>query len=318
MEATQPRVAVTSVLGDYLALTKPTILLLVLLTGFPALILASGKAPDWRLAFATLLGTALASAGAAAINHYMDRDIDAIMRRTRGRPLPSGRVEPHHALRFGIALGVLAAAVLLAWTTPLAAALAIGSLLYYTVFYTGWLKRTTPHNIVIGGAAGASAPLIAWAAVTGTVGWPAWIMFLVIFLWTPPHFWALALYRSDDYAAAGVPMLPVVAGERETKKQILLYTLAIIPATLSLYVIGQAGLLYAAAALILGLVFVMRAVVVARDSSVSNCMKLFGYSIAYLMLLFAVLTIDAGVRLGSHAPSLAPGAVVQGLNPAHG
>jgi protoheme IX farnesyltransferase len=297
MEATGPRAVNQTVIGDYLALTKPSILLLVLLTGLPALLLAGGRTLDWRLAAATLLGTALASAGAAAINHFMDRDIDAIMRRTRSRPLPSGRVDPRHALWFGLALGALAVLVLWTWTTPLATALALGSLLYYTVFYTGWLKRTTPHNIVIGGAAGASAPLIAWAAVTGTVGLPAWILFLVIFLWTPPHFWALALYRCDDYAAAGVPMLPVVAGPDETKRQIVLYTLAIVPATLVPALMGQASVFYAVAALILGLIFVGLAFNVRRDDRVANCMKLFSYSIAYLMLLFAFLTVDVALRL---------------------
>jgi protoheme IX farnesyltransferase len=284
-------------IGDYLALTKPTILLLVLLTGLPALILASGGSVDWILGAVTLVGTALASASAAAINHYMDRDIDAIMRRTRGRPLPAGRLDPRRALWFGLILGALSMAVLGLWTTPLATALAMISILYYTVFYTGWLKRATPQNIVIGGAAGASAPLIAWAAVTGTVGLPAWIMFLVVFLWTPPHFWALALYRSDDYAAAGIPMLPVVRGPAETKRQILLYTLVLVPATLSLAALGYAGPLYAMAAAVLGGYFIVRAVAVARNETVSNCMKLFGYSIAYLLVLFAVLTLDVVLRV---------------------
>ncbi|MBM3274267.1 MAG: protoheme IX farnesyltransferase [Candidatus Sericytochromatia bacterium] len=289
--------AVIALARDYLALTKPTILLLVLLTGLPALILASGGRVDWPLAAVTLAGTALASASAAALNHYMDRDIDAIMRRTRGRPLPAGRLDPRRALWFGLALGALSTLVLAVWTTPLATGLAVGSILYYTVFYTGWLKRATPQNIVIGGAAGASAPLIAWAAVTGTVGLPAWIMFLVVFLWTPPHFWALALYRSDDYAAAGVPMLPVVSGPAETKRQILWYTVVLVPATLSLAALGYAGPVYAVAAAALGACFIVRAVAVVRNESVSNCMKLFGYSIAYLLVLFAVLTLDVGLRL---------------------
>ncbi len=299
MQATVPttRPSVGVQLGDFLALTKPTILLLVVLTGLPALILASGGSIDWVVALAALGGTALASASAASINHYMDRDIDAIMYRTRSRPLPAGRLEPRQALWFGLLLGVLGTGVLWTWTTPLATALAVGSILYYTVLYTGWLKRATPQNIVIGGAAGASAPLIAWAAMTGTVGLPAWIMFLIVFLWTPPHFWALALYRSDDYAAAGVPMLPVVAGARATQTQILLYSVVLVPASLALTAIGQSGVLYGVTALMLGLVFLARALAVARDGSMRNCMGLFGYSIVYLMLLFAVLTIDATLRL---------------------
>ncbi|MBM3268245.1 MAG: protoheme IX farnesyltransferase [Candidatus Sericytochromatia bacterium] len=298
MEYSQPRAAALPILADYLALTKPSILLLVLLTGLPALLLAGGRNLDWRLAIATLAGTALASAGAAAINHFMDREIDAIMKRTRGRPLPAGRVEPRSALLFGVVLATISAAVLWTWTTPLATGLAIACVLYYTVFYTGWLKRATPQNIVIGGAAGASAPLIAWAAATGTIGLPAWIMFLVIFLWTPPHFWALAIYRRDEYAAAGIPMLPVVAGEAATKRQILLYTFALLPVTLSLYAAGQASAIYAGAALILGLLFIVRAAAVYREASAGNCLKLFGYSIAYLMLVFAILTLDIGFRLG--------------------
>lgn len=291
------RPSVGALLGDFLALTKPTILLVVVLTGLPALILASAGPLDLRVAVAALIGTALASASAASINHFMDRDIDAIMYRTRGRPLPAGRLEPRQALWFGLVLGILGTAVLGIWTTPLATALAVGSILYYTVLYTGWLKRATPQNIVIGGAAGASAPLIAWAAVTGGVGLPAWIMFLVVFLWTPPHFWALAIHRSEDYAAAGVPMLPVVAGVRATKVQILLYSAVLVPATLLLYFIGQTGWLYAASALILGTLFLTRAIALARNASAGNCMRLFGYSIVYLMLLFGVLTVDATLRL---------------------
>lgn len=301
MQAAAPttRPSAGALLGDFLVLTKPTILLLVVLTGLPALLLASGGRIDLVVMLAALGGTALASASAAAINHYMDRDIDAVMYRTRGRPLPAGRLEPRQALWFGIGLGVLGSAVLWLWTTPLATILAVASILYYTVFYTGWLKRATPQNIVIGGAAGASAPLIAWAAVTGTVGWPAWIMFLVVFLWTPPHFWALAIHRHDDYAAAGVPMLPVVAGIRATKIQILLYSVALVPASLLLYFIGQTGMVYAASALVLGTLFVTRAIALARNASSGNCMKLFGYSIVYLMLLFVALTIDATLGMAT-------------------
>ncbi|MEB3236047.1 MAG: heme o synthase [Candidatus Sericytochromatia bacterium] len=287
--------ALRDILRAYLTLTKPTILLTVLATGLPGLLLATGdRTLDPVLALATLLGTSLASAGAAAINHYMDRDIDAVMYRTRGRPLPTGVLDPQTALRFGILLSVLATAVLAWWTTPMATALAVGSILYYTVFYTGWLKRRTPQNIVIGGAAGASAPLICWSAVTGDLAWAPVVMFAIIFLWTPPHFWALALFRKEDYASAGVPMLPVVAGEEVTKRQILGYSVIMVLTSLALPVLGAGGTGYVAAAGLLGLGFIWMAWKVMQEASVRNCMRLFTYSIAYLLLLFGAMAVDIG------------------------
>lgn len=301
MQATSAATRSGSLVGDYLALTKPSILLLVLVTGLPALLMASHGKVSLGLGLAALVGTALASASAGAINHYMDRDIDALMARTMRRPLPSGRVDPRSALAFGLVLACLSGAVLWTWTTPLATFLALGSILYYTVFYTGWLKRSTPQNIVIGGAAGASAPLIAWAAVTGHVGLPAWVMFAVIFLWTPPHFWSLAIFRKDDYAAAGVPMLPVVAGIPATKQQIMLYTAVMVPASLALLVMRSAGIVYAVFAIALGGIFIQRAWKVLRGDSVADCLSLFRFSIVYLLLLFAALSADVAVGPFLHA-----------------
>ncbi|MEB3299029.1 MAG: heme o synthase [Candidatus Sericytochromatia bacterium] len=288
-------------LGDvvraYLTLTKPTILLTVLATGLPALLLAARDRPsDPGLVLATLGGTALASAGAAAINHYMDRDIDAVMYRTRGRPLPTGTLGPRKALAFGVLLSFLSTAILAWKTTWLATVIAVASILYYTVFYTGWLKRRTPQNIVIGGAAGASAPLICWSAVTGDMAWAPVLMFLIVFLWTPPHFWALALFRKDDYAQAGVPMLPVVAGEDVTKRQIVGYSVVMILSSFALPWWGAGGTAYLVAASVLGAGFLWLAAQLYREASVKRCMRLFTYSIAYLLLLFGALAVDIATQ----------------------
>jgi protoheme IX farnesyltransferase len=209
----------TATFAAWLELTKPRIVSLVLFTGLPALLLAARGWPEPRVAWGALVGIALSAASAASFNHYFDRDIDALMRRTRTRPLPSGALPPVAAVALGLALGAMAMAVLVATTNVLAAGLALASILYYALFYTVWLKRRTPMNIVIGGGAGASAPLIAWAAVTGNVGLPAILLASIIFLWTPPHFWALSLYRRDDYERAGLPMLPVTHGEPETRRR---------------------------------------------------------------------------------------------------
>jgi protoheme IX farnesyltransferase len=206
----------------YLELTKPRIVFLVLLTGVPALLLAAHGWPEPRIALGAVLGTALAAAAAAAFNHVFDRDIDALMVRTRTRPLPLGTIAPAQALGFAFLLAALAWLVLATLTNLLAAVVAALSIVYYAVLYTLWLKRRTPQNIVIGGGAGATAPLIAWAAVTGTIGLPAVLLSAIVFFWTPPHFWALALYRRDDYVRAGIPMLPVTHGEEETRRQIML------------------------------------------------------------------------------------------------
>lgn len=281
---------------DYWQLTKPSITLLVVVTGLPAMIMAARGMPSLSSIVLTLGGTALASGAAAAMNMYIDRDIDVIMERTRKRPLPAEKIEPKQALYFGLVLSVLATLVLAIGVNLLTAALAVASILFYVGFYTGYLKRATPQNIVIGGAAGAVAPLMGWAGVTGEIGLPAWLLFLVIFLWTPPHFWALALYRADDYAEAGVPMMPVVYGPEATRIQMVLYSLLMLPTTLVLYPLGEAGLLYLASAAVLGILFLVLAVRLWLKPDPKASMKLFGFSILYLLLLFIILTVDVAWR----------------------
>ena len=294
-------------LAGYVELTKPRIVMLVLMTGLPALLMASARA-DGNVAPARLagilVGVALAASSAACFNHYFDRDLDARMRRTARRPLPSGLLPPWHAVIEGLLLAAAAWGVLLTFGNRLAAAIGMGSILYYALVYTVWLKRRTPQNIVIGGGAGASAPLIVWAAVTGHVEPAAVLMASIVFLWTPPHFWALALYRSDDYARAGLPMLPVTHGEEETRRQILRYTLVLVPVTLALVPLGVAGPVFAVGAAVLGLLFILRVVRLRRAPSVPHAVQVFRYSILYLFALFACLTLDAALRW-HHTPVLA-------------
>jgi protoheme IX farnesyltransferase len=287
----------TASLGAWLELTKPRIVLLVLFTGVPALQLAALGWPEARLLWGTLAGITLSAASAAAFNHYFDRDIDALMRRTRARPLPSGVLPPAGALVFACVLAALALAVLLATAHPLAAAIALTSIAYYAWFYTVWLKRRTPLNIVIGGGAGASAPLIAWAAVTGRVELPAILLASIIFLWTPPHFWALSLYRRDDYERAGLPMLPVTHGEAETRRQILLYTLVLVACTMVVAPLSGLGLIYTLSAAALGAGFIAGAVRLYRTPGVPAAQSLFRYSIAYLFALFLMMLVDALVAM---------------------
>ncbi len=283
----------TATFGTWLELTKPRIVLLVLFTGVPALQLAALGWPAPRLLWGTLAGIMLSAASAASFNHYFDRDIDALMVRTRTRPLPSGALPPAAALLLGVALGVLALAVLLATANPLAAVIALASIVYYAWFYTVWLKRRTPLNIVIGGGAGASAPLIAWAAVTGRVELPAVLLASIIFLWTPPHFWALSLYRRDDYERAGLPMLPVTHGEAETRRQILLYTLVLVASTMVVAPLAGLGLIYTVSAAVLGAIFVAGAVRLYRQPGTPAAQSLFRYSIIYLFVLFLMMSLDA-------------------------
>jgi protoheme IX farnesyltransferase len=226
------------------------------------------------------------------INMYWDRDVDAIMQRTRRRAVPAGRIPPGRALWFGLVLATLAVAVLGPLVNWLSAGLAVAGILFYVFVYTIWLKRSTPQNIVIGGAAGAVPPLVGWAAVTGQVALPAILLFAIIFLWTPPHFWALALHKRQDYAAAGIPMLPVVAGDVATRRQIVRYSLALVVATLLLGPFGGAGPVYLVAALLLGAWFIHLALGIGRDDDHRSALRLFGYSIAYLMLLFTALALD--------------------------
>ena len=284
-------------LRAWLELTKPRIVSLVIFTGLPALLLAAHGWPAARLAWGALAGIALAAASAASFNHYFDRDIDALMRRTRTRPLPSGALPPIAAVLLGLVLGGLAMGVLLATTNALAAGLALASIFYYAIVYTVWLKRRTPMNIVIGGGAGASAPVIAWAAVTGRVELPAVLLASIIFLWTPPHFWALSLYRRDDYARAGLPMLPVTHGEAETRRQILVYTVVLVASTLAVIPLAGLGGLYAVSATALGAAFLAGAERLRRKPSVPNAQSLFRFSIAYLFLLFLMMSADALIAI---------------------
>ncbi|MGH9225628.1 MAG: heme o synthase [Acidimicrobiales bacterium] len=285
---TRPR----SRFAAYVALTKPRIIELLLITTVPTMVVAQRGMPPLGLIAATLVGGALAAAGANAINMYVDRDIDRIMARTRGRPLVTGEIRPANALRFAIALEVVAAVELWVLVNPLSAVLAVSATLFYVFVYTLWLKRSSTQNIVIGGAAGAVPVLVGWAAVTGTLDWAPVVLFAVIFAWTPPHFWALAIRYRDDYAAADVPMLPAVASLASTSRRILAYTIALWATTLLFYWVGRMGTIYLVAALALGGLFTWRAFQLARDSSPERAMRLFGYSITYVSLLFAAMAID--------------------------
>ncbi len=244
-----------------------------------------------------LLGTAMAAGAASALNQFWDRDIDAVMDRTSKRPIPGGLVGPSQALTFGIATGILSIVLLAVYTTWLAAALGLFSIFFYVVIYTMWLKRSTPQNIVIGGAAGATAPLIGWAAVTGEVSLEAWLMFAIIFLWTPPHFWALALYRKEEYARAGVPMMPVVAGEHATRVQMVVYTWLTLLCSVGLWFAGSSGWLYLLVAIGLGLEFLRRAHDLLARPSETGARSLFVFSIFYLLGLFIAIFLDEVLRL---------------------
>jgi protoheme IX farnesyltransferase len=288
----------------YVALTKPRIIELLLVTTVPAMVLATRDLPGiqvthWAwLTVWTLVGGSLAAGSANAINCYLDRDIDELMTRTRRRPLPAHQVEPHRAVVFGIALGVLSFAVMATFVNLLAAFLTLLAIGFYVVVYTMLLKRSTPQNIVIGGAAGALPPVIGWAAVTGNVGLPAVFLFLLVFYWTPPHFWALSLRIRKDYAAAGVPMLPVVRGVPETTRQIALYTVLLVALSVAFAAVAQMGLVYLAAAILLGGIFLAQAwrlwrVSTSEEGSTAGAIRLYRYSISYLTLLFVAVAVDA-------------------------
>jgi protoheme IX farnesyltransferase len=278
-------------LGDYLALLKPRVMSLVVFSGVVGLAVAPGELHP-VLAFTAILCIALSAGGSAAINMWYDRDIDAIMRRTQQRPLPQGTVTPQAALELG--WGLIAASTLLMGLAVnwLAATLLLGAALFYIVIYTMGLKRRTPQNIVIGGAAGAFPPVIAWSAVTGQLEWQAWILFLIIFFWTPPHFWALALYRNEDYTRAGVPMLPVVKGVRRTKLEMIIYTLILLPVSLLPAATGLGGTLYLVGAALLSTGFIVMALRVWRDATDQAARQMFGYSIIYLSALLSLLLIE--------------------------
>jgi protoheme IX farnesyltransferase len=283
----------------YFLLTKPRIIELLLVTTVPTMFIAARGVPSLWLMAATLLGGTLSAASANVLNCYLDRDIDALMRRTARRPLPAHRVDPADALRFGLVLGVAGFVWLWATVNLLSAALATAAILFYVFVYTLGLKRRSTQNIVIGGAAGAVPVLVGWAAVTGRVDLPALVLFAIIFYWTPPHFWALSLRFKDDYAAAGVPMLPVVRGARETSTQILYYTVLLVAVTLLLGPAGHMGALYLAAAVALGGAFIWRALELRRDLTGRRAIRLFSFSNTYLALLFCAMALDAVVRGGS-------------------
>ena len=276
---------------DYLTLTKPRIMTLLLLTGAAGMFVGAQGVPPLGLFGVTMLGLALACGGASALNHVLDRDIDALMgSRTEKRPVATGRVSPEQALEFGVLLSAISFALLASAVNVLTAVLALVGNLFYVLVYTRWLKRSTPQNIVIGGAAGAVPPLVGYAAATGSLALPALWLFLIVFLWTPPHFWALALMIKNAYAAAGVPMLPVVRGDRETARQIVLYSLVMVAFTV---VVGLwLGPLYTVAAVVLGAVFIALAVLLRRDLSRTRAQVLFHYSLLYLALLFTAAALD--------------------------
>lgn len=293
-------------LRDYVTLTKPRIISLLLVTTWVPMIVATRGWPDGWITLWTLLGGYAMAGGANAVNMYLDRDIDAHMPRTRLRPIPSGRMSPRHVLGFGV--GLAAAAFALFWivVNPLSALLALAGFLYYVFVYTRWLKRTSPQNIVVGGAAGAFPPLVGWAAATGEVSLTAAYLFLIVFFWTPPHFWALALVKQKDYGRAGVPMAPNVWGERDTMRQMLLYTLILIPLSLVPVLYGGMGVLYGVLALGLGLWLLRDVVRLARAAELTRpAWTLYRNSLLYLALLFGAMAVDgliAGPRLGGAEP----------------
>jgi protoheme IX farnesyltransferase len=285
--------------SDLVALTKPRIISLLLVTTVLPMFVAGERLPSAALVLWTAAGGYLMAGGANTINMWFDRDIDTVMGRTSLRPIPSGRIRPGWALAYGIALAAAAFVVLYLLVNPLAAWLALAGLLYYVFVYTVWLKRSTPLNIVLGGAAGSFPPLVGWAAATGTIDLAAVYLFAIVFYWTPPHFWALALIKQADYARAGVPMLPVVRGERETKWQILLYAVMLVPLTLAPSAFGAFGALYAAAALVLGLRLVWYCVALLRAESLQpTAWRLYRFSLLYLALLFLAMALDRAVPIG--------------------
>jgi heme o synthase len=280
-----------SLLSDYLELTKPKVQSLLLLTTIAAMYVAGD--PSAGLVMLTCLGGYLSAGGAGAVNHWFDRDIDALMARTATRPIPSGRVSPRAALLFGCTLACLSLLELTLTVNPLAAGLSFSGFLGYVFVYTVWLKRRTPQNIVIGGAAGAVPPLVGWAAVTSSLSGTAVMLFFIVFFWTPPHFWALSLLMKRDYEKVGVPMLPVVRGEAETRRQILLYSVLLYAVTQLPFCAGGFGTIYLVASLVLGLGFIAGAVLLYRRADRRSALRLYLYSLAYLALLFCAMVADA-------------------------
>jgi len=284
--------AALQTLRGYVSLTKPRILLLVIFTGLPVMGMAAGGWPAPGFVAATLLGIALAAGAANTFNCYLERDLDARMDRTRMRPLPARELAPGAALAFGLALSVISTALLQAIAGPVAAALGVASILFYVFVYTVWLKPRSPLNAVIGGAAGAAAPLIADAAVNGRVGAAGWLLFAIIFLWQPPHVWAIALFRKQDYARAGIPMLPNAIGDQPTRRRMLLYTLALVPFTLAPFALGLLGPLYLVSAIGLDAWFLWNVIRVLRERSDAAARRAFHVSLGYLFALFLAMLVD--------------------------
>jgi protoheme IX farnesyltransferase len=280
---------------DYAILLKPRVMSLVLFTGIVGIVMAPG-AIDWVTALVAIACIGIGAGASGAINMWYDRDIDGQMERTMDRPIPAGRMEPANALWFGLILSVLSVAVMAILVNVISATLLAGTIIYYVIIYTVWLKRRTPQNIVIGGGSGALPPMIGWAAVTGEVSFDSFILFAIIFMWTPPHFWALALYRSSDYEKAGVPMMPAVSGVAETKKQMLIYTILLWPITIAPAVTGlisvPAGIIIG----LLGLWFIRHAYVVLKTEGFDAPRAMFKFSILHLFLIFVILLVDRGVQ----------------------
>jgi len=288
--------AALQTLRGYLALTKPRILLLVIFTGLPVMGMAAGGWPAPGFVVATLLGIAMAAAAANTFNCYLERDLDALMDRTRSRPLPARDISPAAALAFGLGLSVLSTALLQAIAGPVAAALGVASILFYVFVYTVWLKPRSSWNAVIGGAAGAAAPLIADAAVNGSVGPAGWLLFAIIFFWQPPHVWAIALFRKEDYARAGIPMLPNVIGDEPTRRRMLVYALALVPFTLAPTPLGLLGGFYLACAIALDAWFLWHVVRVLRERTDEAARRAFHVSLGYLFALFLAMLLDCAIR----------------------
>ncbi len=294
--AHSPLAALSSI-RTYADLTKPRLLPMVLFTGIPVFGMAAGGWPDLGFGVLVLLGISLAAASANTLNAYIERDVDALMERTKDRPLPAGRLAPRAALNFGLALGVLSTAMLWAVAGGNAAALGVASILFYVFVYTIWLKPRSAWNAVIGGAAGAAAPLIADAAVNGHVGVAGLSLFAIVFFWQPPHVWAIALYRKADYAAAGIPMLPSVIGDQPTRRRMLWYTIGLVPVTLAPLALGLLGPIYFAVAIGMNLWFVASALRLLRERTPEAARRVFRVSLAYLFSLFVAMNVDLLARL---------------------
>lgn len=287
-----------SVFGGYIVLMKLRVVELLLITTVPTMVLAEQGWPSWRLVVITLAGGTLAAGGANAINMVIDRDIDALMERTKTRPLVTGLIKPRAAMIFALALEAVAFAVLWVGANLLAASLALSATLFYVFVYSLWLKRTSRQNIVIGGAAGAVPVLVGWAAVQNSLAWEPFILFIAIFLWTPPHFWALAIRHADEYKAAGVPMMPTVATMKQTVRQMFVYTVLLTATTLILGLVANLGLLYMISAVVLGIGFIASTIDLGRNPSAGRAMRVFGFSITYVTMLFTAMAVDVFINHG--------------------